>query len=60
MLETHGLRCPYCGEPIEAVVDLSAGDQRYIEDCSVCCRPIDFMLYTDGVDWQLEARREDD
>jgi len=32
--------CPYCGEPIELFVDDSAGDQQYVEDCSVCCRPI--------------------
>ena len=32
--------CPYCGERIELFVDCSAGDQEYIEDCAVCCRPI--------------------
>jgi len=32
--------CPHCWESIHIVVDLSAGDQCYIEDCSVCCRPI--------------------
>lgn len=32
--------CPYCGEPITLLLDLSAGDQDYIEDCQVCCRPI--------------------
>jgi len=25
-------------------VDLSAGSQRYIEDCAVCCRPIEIAL----------------
>ena len=30
--------CPYCGEPFETSVDISAGDQHYIEDCPVCCR----------------------
>ncbi|HCH77677.1 MAG TPA: CPXCG motif-containing cysteine-rich protein, partial [Pseudomonas sp.] len=42
MLETQLFHCPYCGEPVEAVLDLSAGDQQYIEDCAVCCRPIVF------------------
>jgi len=32
--------CPYCGETIGLMMDLSAGDQNYIEDCQVCCRPI--------------------
>lgn len=37
--------CPYCNEPIELLVDTSAGDQQYIEDCSVCCRPIDVVIH---------------
>ncbi|MBA1272036.1 CPXCG motif-containing cysteine-rich protein [Stutzerimonas azotifigens] len=60
MLETQDYACPYCGEPVEAVLDLSAGDQQYTEDCPVCCRPIVFDLRTDGVDWQLAALREDE
>ncbi len=42
--------CPYCGEGIEVMVDASAGDQRYVEDCSVCCRPmvIGVALDADG------------
>ena len=33
-------QCPFCGEEISCVVDLSVPHQKYIEDCSVCCRPI--------------------
>ena len=40
MLPTIDIQCPYCGESIDIVIDDSAGDQRYIEDCQVCCRPI--------------------
>ncbi len=40
MLSSVYTHCPYCNEPIELLVDASAGDERYIEDCSVCCRPI--------------------
>ncbi len=36
--------CPYCGESFEARLDLSAGSAAYIEDCQVCCRPIEFCL----------------
>ena len=32
--------CPYCGEKIQLLIDESQGEQRYIEDCSVCCRPM--------------------
>ena len=33
--------CPHCGERISMLLDLSAGCQRYIEDCEVCCNPIE-------------------
>jgi hypothetical protein len=46
-LETHNDYCPYCGEPIELVIDASGGDQSYIEDCAVCCRPISVELRCD-------------
>ncbi|MGY3266769.1 ribosomal protein S27E [Lysobacter sp. HA35] len=35
MLSTREVECPYCGEPIDLVVDSSGGSQRYIEDCQV-------------------------
>lgn len=60
MLESQNYQCPYCGEPVEALLDLSGGDQQYIEDCPVCCRPIQFELQTDGDSWDLQVRREDD
>jgi hypothetical protein len=52
MIETIAIQCPYCGESYETVVDLSAGSQRYIEDCAVCCRPIEIMLQV-GDDGEL-------
>jgi len=50
MLSSRDVECPYCGETITLVLDTSAGSQRYIEDCSVCCRPItvDMDIDTDG------------
>ena len=47
-------------EQAEAVLDLSAGDQEYVEDCPVCCRPIIFSLQTDGENWALDVRGEND
>lgn len=33
--------CPYCLEEISMLLDPSVdGSQTYIEDCEVCCRPI--------------------
>lgn len=39
-LSERPVNCPYCGEPISVVVDHSLGEQEYIEDCQVCCRPL--------------------
>ncbi len=34
-------KCPYCSEKISMLLDISTeGAQVYIEDCEVCCRPI--------------------
>lgn len=44
MTELIAIHCPYCGETYETIVDLSAGSQRYIEDCAVCCSPIEVAL----------------
>ena len=54
------VQCPYCGEPIEIQGDRSAGSHAYIEDCSVCCRPIEVSLLQLGEDWVLEVERDDD
>ena len=36
----HHFMCPYCGEEISMVLDLSVRQQTYVEDCEVCCNPI--------------------
>ena len=40
--------CPYCGEPLEFALDPTAGDQVYVEDCQVCCRPIQVAVSFDA------------
>ena len=62
MIDTQSYQCPYCGEWIETVLDLSAGSQKYIEDCQVCCQPIEFQLHVDlaGRLESLQARRGDE
>lgn len=47
MLPSALIHCPYCGDPIELLIDDSSGDQRYIEDCQVCCRPITVAVTID-------------
>ena len=38
------VQCPWCGESFVTFVDASAGGQTYVEDCQVCCRPIQMTL----------------
>jgi hypothetical protein len=33
--------CPYCWEEISMVLDTSVRSQSYVEDCEVCCHPIE-------------------
>ncbi len=39
MLE-HAFQCPYCWQDISMLLDTSIQNQTYIEDCEVCCNPI--------------------
>lgn len=38
--EFVSILCPYCWERYETQVDLSGGSFSYVEDCQVCCQPI--------------------
>ena len=43
-LDTAQILCPYCGEEIEILIDCSAGNQSYVEDCQICCAPIEIAV----------------
>jgi len=45
--------CPFCAERLVILVDLSAGGQSYVEDCQVCCQPmqVSFEADADGLAW---------
>jgi hypothetical protein len=55
------VQCPYCGERLETRVDLTADEPSYIEDCQVCCRPIEFGIERDdsGALLAVSVRRLD-
>jgi Cysteine-rich CPXCG len=42
--EFVSVQCPYCGERFETRIDLTSDDSGYVEDCQVCCRPIEFGI----------------
>lgn len=59
--ECVAVRCPYCGERLETLVDATADEPEYLEDCAVCCRPIEFQIERDvnGALIALGVRRTD-
>lgn len=39
-MEEYYFSCPYCWQNISMLLDSSVSKQSYIEDCEVCCNPI--------------------
>ncbi len=59
-LEGYTLSCPYCGARIELTIDTSQQGQHYIEDCQVCCRPIEvYVGIAHSGELRVTARRVD-
>ncbi len=56
----HFFICPYCWERISMILesDEEGGRTSYIEDCEVCCRPIELNFELDG-EWviRFDARK---
>jgi len=60
-LTERPIDCPYCGETIKVLIEPSDMDQQYIEDCQVCCRPINFSVFADlNEDIDVNVYSEDD
>ncbi|MCC4213557.1 CPXCG motif-containing cysteine-rich protein [Leeuwenhoekiella parthenopeia] len=43
-MEEHFFQCPYCWEEISMLLDTSVSYQVYVEDCEVCCNPIELSV----------------
>ncbi|MBA2432523.1 MAG: CPXCG motif-containing cysteine-rich protein [Chthoniobacterales bacterium] len=43
MAETM-ITCTHCGEAFPLLIDTSQGEQVMVEDCTVCCRPIELTI----------------
>lgn len=55
-MEEHFFQCPYCWEEISMLLDTSVRYQVYVEDCEVCCNPIELTIaYEDAVLTQFQA-----
>jgi len=52
----HAFTCPFCWQRISMVLDESVESQTYIEDCEICCKPIEITYsMEDGVLTEFEA-----
>ena len=40
----HYFNCPHCWESQLKMIDPSDEKQNFIEDCEVCCNPLEFDL----------------
>lgn len=54
--------CPACGESVTLLVDETAGRrQTYVEDCWVCCRPMQVTVTVHAADEvDVDVRANDD
>lgn len=49
------VQCPFCGEPGEIAADYDPsepGDQTFVQDCEVCCRPWNVTVHV-GYDGEV-------
>ncbi|PDH38188.1 MAG: hypothetical protein CNF01_01940 [Halieaceae bacterium MED-G27] len=53
-LQEAWIDCPYCWESICVLLNPEDLGEQYIEDCQVCCRPIEFLI-TQAGDGELTA-----
>ena len=44
----HYFDCPHCWENQLKMIDPSIDIQNFIEDCEVCCNPIEVKYQSDG------------
>jgi len=40
--------CPYCWQEISMLIDPYVPEQEYIEDCEICCNPIQIHYQIEG------------
>jgi transcription elongation factor Elf1 len=61
ILDEQFFSCPYCGSSVSITIETNCGGQQYIEDCEVCCQPIEIQYKVlDGRICQFSARRGND
>jgi len=47
-MEEQFFQCPYCWQNVSILLDPSVAMQTFIEDCEVCCQPIEVTVAFDN------------
>ena len=58
--EEKSICCPYCGETIDILIDASLSEQEYIEDCQVCCCPMNISVSIEDKDIAVNVSHENE
>lgn len=59
-MEEHFFQCPYCWEEISMLLEPSNLEQQYIEDCEVCCSPIQIQYFYEEELQSFSAQSSED
>ncbi|MCG8477291.1 MAG: CPXCG motif-containing cysteine-rich protein [Cytophagales bacterium] len=43
-MEEYFYKCPCCWQQVSILVDKSVEKQSFVEDCELCCRPLQFDI----------------
>ncbi|MEO0330408.1 MAG: CPXCG motif-containing cysteine-rich protein [Bacteroidota bacterium] len=49
----HFFVCPYCLSQISMLLDTSVNYQSYVEDCEVCCNPIELTFSVENYEGEI-------
>ncbi len=59
--EDYLFNCPYCGEEMSARLDPSGGKkQDFVQDCEVCCKPIQIKVHFKGREVEFFSAEDGD
>ncbi|MDX1993936.1 MAG: CPXCG motif-containing cysteine-rich protein [bacterium] len=62
MEEEYFFLCPYCWQEISMLLDLTERRAQYVEDCEICCNPIEIRYKVEDHQYvtEFDAKRIDE
>jgi hypothetical protein len=55
LVDPIDIDCPWCAETYQTQVDIGEQGQTMVEDCQICCRPIELTVHTRRGNGQLKV-----